>query len=285
MQVAYPLKNIVFYPLNVDSIQTFNGLYLRPLVSNYMLPVCCSSIPHHAHHRFLCNNSVMEFHIIRSQKRRKTSEIIIQDGIIYLKTPFSTPLDEMETLLRNKARWITKKVREQSNPEITIKRATYIDDSTLPYLGRNYPLAVVPLYSSNIHDSKQPLQFVDEKFVVYASKKNVRKIYEQWLFERGPEVFNPIIDKYSKILDVSPRKVLLKNLKSRWGSATFNKTVNLNIHLLKAPLDVVEYVVVHELCHLLEHNHSSRFWKLVSNHMADYKIKVKWLKINGPIIL
>jgi len=227
----------------------------------------------------------MEFHIIRSHKRLKTSEILVQDGVVYLKTPFSTPLDEMETLLKNKARWIAKKVREQRNPEITMKRATYKDDSTLPYLGKNYPLIVVPLNSSNNHNSKQSLQFMDEKFVVYTDKKNVKKVYEQWLFERGPEVFNPIITKYSKILDVSPRKILLKNLKSRWGSATFNKTINLNIHLLKAPLDVVEYVVVHELCHLLEHNHSSRFWKLVSNQMIDYKTKVRWLKINGPLIL
>lgn len=285
MQISNPLRNIIFYPLVVNSIQTINYVRLRPDNGNCLSSICCSTISHTTHHSFMHNNSVMEFHIIRSHKRRKTSEIFIQDGLIYLKTPFSTPLDEMETLLRNKARWIAMKVKEQTNPEITIKRATYKDNSTLPYLGKNYPLTVVPLDSSNTHDSKMSLEFINEKFVVYTNRKNVKKIYEKWLFEKGPEVVNPLITKYSKILGVSPRKILLKNLKSRWGSATFNKTINLNIHLFKAPLDVVEYVIVHELCHLLEHNHSTRFWKLVSNHMADYKTKVKWLKVNGSLIL
>jgi predicted metal-dependent hydrolase len=285
MQVTCPLKNSVFNLAHVDAIQTFNFVCLGPNIGNYLPPVCCSSISHPAHHSFIFDHAIIDFHIIRSRKRRKTSEILVQDGIVYLKTPFSTPLDEIETLLRKKALWIAKKVREQSNPEITMKRATYKDESTLPYLGKNYPLTVVPLDSQDIHNSRQSLQFMDEKFIVYTAKNNVKKVYEQWLFERGPEVFNPIISKYSKILDISPGKILLKNLKSRWGSATFNKTVNLNIHLLKAPLDVIEYVVVHELCHLLEHNHSSRFWKLVSNHMVDYKTKVRWLKVNGPVIL
>jgi predicted metal-dependent hydrolase len=98
-------------------------------------------------------------------------------------------------------------------------------------------------------------------------------------------IITPLIVKYSKLLNVSPKKILLKKLKSRWGSATYRNIINLNIHLLKAPLDVIEYVVLHELSHLIERNHSKRFWKIVSDNMCDYKIKIKWLKVNGPYII
>lgn len=237
------------------------------------------------HHSFVHNNSVMEFEIVRSHRRRKTTEILIQDGIVYLRTPFTTPVTEMELLLKKKARWIARKVKEQKNPEITMKRTSYTDNSTLPYLGKNYPLRILSEESINATTTGSLIQLLDNEFVVYTNKKNVKRIYEQWLFEGGFDVFNPIVEKYSKILNVSPKKILLKNLKSRWGSATFSNVINFNIHLLKAPIDVVEYVVLHELCHLIERNHSSRFWKLVSNFMNDYKSKIKWLKLNGPLIL
>lgn len=252
---------------------------------NYLSPACNNAYSHISYHSFVHNNSVLEFHIVRSYKRKKTSEILVQDGIVYLRTPFSTPLNEMETLLRKKSLWISKKVKEQTNPEITIKRAFYNNNSTLPYLGKNYPLTVIASESLSKYKSKEYLTFSNENFAIYSDRKNVRKVYEKWLFEQGPQVFSPLITKYSNIIGVSPKKILLKNLSSRWGSATFSRVINLNIHLLKAPTDVIEYVIIHELCHLLEHNHSSRFWKLVSNHMANYKTKVRWLKINGPLIL
>jgi predicted metal-dependent hydrolase len=227
----------------------------------------------------------MEFQIVRSHRRRKTNEILIQDGIVYLRTPFSTPLTEMELLLKKKSRWIAKKVKEQRNLEITMKRTSYADNSTLPYLGKNYPLRIIPEESINSPTTGSLIRLLDNEFVVCTTKKNVKRIYEQWLFEEGFDVFNPLVEKYSKILNVLPKKILLKDLKSRWGSATFSNVINFNIHLLKAPIDVVEYVVLHELCHLIERNHSSRFWKLVSNFMNDYKNKIKWLKLNGPLIL
>ncbi|MBA3750968.1 MAG: M48 family metallopeptidase, partial [Nitrosopumilus sp.] len=84
---------------------------------------------------------------------------------------------------------------------------------------------------------------------------------------------------------VNPKKILIKNLKSRWGSTTFKGTINLNVNLIKAPFDVIEYVVLHEMGHLIEKNHSPKFWKLIKSYMFDYSKKIKWLKINGQHIL
>jgi predicted metal-dependent hydrolase len=229
-------------------------------------------------HKIIYNNNVLEFQIIRTQRRRKTSEILIEYGNVSIRTSTSSSLKEIESLVSKKAKWIFQKIKEQDNPDAVVKVPIYQNNSTLPYLGKNYRLKIID-HNLNL------LSFSNNEFIIYTTRRNVKRIYEQWLSDMAYPIITPLIVKYSKLLNVSPKKILLKKLKSRWGSATYRNMINLNIHLLKAPLDVIEYVVLHELSHLVERNHSKRFWKIVSDNMCDYKIKIKWLKVNGPYII
>ncbi|MBA2266748.1 MAG: M48 family metallopeptidase [Nitrosopumilus sp.] len=229
-------------------------------------------------HKIIYDNNVLEFQIIRTQRRRTTNEILIEYGNVSVRTSTSTSLKEIESLVSKKAKWILQKIKEQDNPDAIIKVPNYQNNSTLPYLGKNYRLRIIG-YDSNL------LSFSNNEFIIYTNRKNVKRIYEQWLFGMAYPIITPLIVKYSKLLNVSPKKILLKKLKSRWGSATYRNIINLNIHLLKAPVNVIEYVVLHELSHLIERNHSKRFWKIVSDNMNDYKSKIRWLKVNGSYII
>lgn len=229
-------------------------------------------------HKIIYDNNVLEFQIIRTQRRRTTNEILIEYGNVSVRTSTSTSLKEIESLVSKKAKWILQKIKEQDNPDAIIKVPNYQNNSTLPYLGKNYRLRIIG-YDSNL------LSFSNNEFIIYTNRKNVKRIYEQWLFGMAYPIITSLIVKYSKLLNVSPKKILLKKLKSRWGSATYRNIINLNIHLLKAPLNVIEYVVLHELSHLIERNHSKRFWKIVSDNMNDYKSKIRWLKVNGSYII
>ena len=229
-------------------------------------------------HQIIYDTNVLEFKIIRTQRRRKTNEILIEYGNVSVRTSTSSSLKEIESLVSKKAKWIFQKIKEQDNSDASIKVPLYQNNSTLPYLGNNYGLRIIG-HNSNL------LNFTNDGFVIYTNRRNVKRIYEQWLTEMAYPIISPIIVKYSKLLNVSPKKILLKKLKSRWGSATYHNIINVNIHLLKAPLDVIEYVILHELSHLIERNHSKQFWKIVSDYMSDYKIKIRWLKVNGPYIL
>jgi predicted metal-dependent hydrolase len=229
-------------------------------------------------HKIIYDNNVLEFQIIRTQRRIKTNEILIKYGNVSVRTSTSSSLKEIESLISKKAKWIFQKIKEQDNPDASIKAPVYQNNSTLPYLGKNYRLRIID-HNSNL------LSFSNDEFIIYTNRKNVKRIYEQWLSDIAYPIIGPILSKYSKLLNVSPKKILLKKLKSRWGSATYSNIINLNIHLLKAPLDVIEYVVLHELSHLIERNHSKQFWKIVSDNMSDYKIKIRWLKVNGPYIM
>lgn len=229
-------------------------------------------------HKIIYDNNVLEFQIIRTQRRRKTNEILIKYGNVSVRTSTSTSMKEIESLVSKKAKWILQKIKEQDNPDAVIKVPNYQNNSTLPYLGKNYRLRIIG-NDSNL------LSFSNNEFIIYTNRRNVKRIYEQWLFGMAYPIITPLIVKYSKLLNVSPKKILLKKLKSRWGSATYRNIINLNIHLLKAPLNVIEYVVLHELSHLIERNHSKRFWQIVSDNMNDYKSKIRWLKVNGSCII
>lgn len=99
--------------------------------------------------------------------------------------------------------------------------------------------------------------------------------------EESKNVFKEKVLEYSKIIGVSPREVIVKNLKNRWGSATGKGMINLNMNLIKAPEDIIDYIIIHELCHFIIKEHSYRFWSLLKKYVLDYESKIEWLEVNG----
>jgi predicted metal-dependent hydrolase len=228
-------------------------------------------------HKIVYKNNQIDFKIVQT-RRRKTSEIIVKFDEVLIRTPFSKSRKDIESMVKNKAEWILKKLKENDGKKPEIMLPDYKNNTTLPYMGRNCTLKVVKGEKSDF------LEFSNDAFTVHVKKNSVKTIYEKWLFVIAPAIFNLFVEKYSVLLNVRPKKILIKNLKSRWGSATFKGTVNLNVNLVKAPIGVIEYVVLHEMGHLVEKNHSPKFWKLVEDHMFDYVEKKDWLKINGTHI-
>jgi len=118
---------------------------------------------------------------------------------------------------------------------------------------------------------KKQLQFKQRP----TKKQNLRKHTEQFLRNR--------IKFYSHKMNLYPKKVNVKKLKSRWGSATQDGTINLNVNLLNAPKKVIDYIIIHELCHLKINEHSHQFWNFVRKFMPDYEKNRRWLEINHEL--
>ncbi|HXS59386.1 MAG TPA: SprT family zinc-dependent metalloprotease [Candidatus Sulfopaludibacter sp.] len=228
-------------------------------------------------HKIVYKNNEIEFQIIKTA-RKKTSEITVKYDDILIRAPFSKSIEDIESLVNSKVEWILQKIKENSGKKPEIIFPTYKNNTTLPYLGKNVSLKIVK-------DKNDYLEFSNNEFVMHVNKNKVKTIYEKWLFNISSIIFNQFIEKYSILLNIRPKKILIKNLKSRWGSATYKGTINLNVNLIKAPIEVIEYVVLHEMSHLIEKNHSHRFWKIIEYHMSNYPDKIKWLKINGSNIL
>lgn len=110
-------------------------------------------------------------------------------------------------------------------------------------------------------------------------------MYEEWIKQQSTKIVRPKVLRYSLIIEVKPKKIIFKNLRNRWGSATRDGTLNFSFNLVKAPEDVIDYVIIHELCHLRIKEHSHHYWNLVNQYCSDYKRKIEWLEINGTVAL
>jgi predicted metal-dependent hydrolase len=237
-------------------------------------------------HELYYRTSVIKYSVIKS-RRIKTSELIVDSNEVLVRTPFDKPDHEIQRIIQNKAKWILKKQKEYREMSPEVLKPTFEDGSTLPYLGKNYPLKIFT------REAKNSISFADGQFIVniWPSKnvtaQYVEKLYEHWLMKLARPVLKNKVQSYSEKLCVTePKKVVIKRLKNRWGSIGKNgDTINLNVNLVKAPEDVVNYIILHELCHLRIKEHSHHYWDLLHKFMSNYEAKDNWLNINGGNLL
>jgi predicted metal-dependent hydrolase len=110
-------------------------------------------------------------------------------------------------------------------------------------------------------------------------------MYKKWLELKSEKIFHAKVGKYSKKLNIQPHRIIIKNLKNRWGSVTKEGDLNLNVNLLKAPSDVIDYIIAHELCHFVIKGHAHHFWDFLGKIMPRYKDKMVWLENNTSLLL
>ena len=115
--------------------------------------------------------------------------------------------------------------------------------------------------------------------------ENVRNVLEQWYRDHAEKMLKQKVERYSKIVEVEPVSVGIKSFKSRWGSCSVVGGLLFNWRIIIAPNRIVDYVVVHELCHMKQHNHSPDFWKCVERIVPDYLECKEFLKENGRFLI
>jgi predicted metal-dependent hydrolase len=139
--------------------------------------------------------------------------------------------------------------------------------------------------------SEEKIVFNDDLFTLYFNKEEnksndkIKSLYNRWLYNKADQLFKERVKEFIKIIGVNPNRIIIKNLKNRWGSITKNKTINLNVNLLKAPEDVIDFIIIHELCHLNIKGHSYHFWNYLKKFSPDYEKKIDWLRRNTSNII
>jgi predicted metal-dependent hydrolase len=218
-----------------------------------------------------------------------SSEIIVDKDTIEVRAPSNKPDHEIQKIVQNKASWILKKQKEHRELNPQISRPTFREDSTLPYLGKNYPLRIV------YGQAKNSMRFDNGQFniTLLSSPKHhtadlmIEKLYEGWLMKIARPIFKNKIKTFSEKLGVrKPKIITIKKLKKRWASIGKNgDTINLNGNLSKAPEDIIDYIIIHELCHLKIKEHSHHYWDLLHRFMPNYQEKIDWLRTNAANLI
>lgn len=193
------------------------------------------------------------------------------DGLLIVEAPVGTPETQIRAGVQKRARWIMDHIDRFEDYRRHALARTYTNGETHFYLGRRYKLKIIIDAAA-----KRSLRLSAGRLEVTAPKgdtTDVRLALQRWYRERALAYFTTRMVRMAADLpwvDATPAIKLL-TMKRHWGSCSPKGTVTLNPALIKAPAHCVEYVLLHELCHLEEHNHSSRFYALLDRHMPEWR--------------
>lgn len=215
--------------------------------------------------------------VIRTS-RRKTADIRVEDGEVSIVVPENTSAEKIDALLVTKRGWIRDKIaRHQDIAPVRDKQ--YVSGEAFAYLGRNYRLKVE-------RGSFTPVRLVQGRLQVILPYGTdyphmVRNALIRWYRRQAEQKITEKVKRYAPLVGVEPTGVAIKTFKSRWGSCTTKGQLEFNWQIMLAPNRMVDYVVIHELCHLIRHDHSPEFWREVERVMLDYQECRDWLRENG----
>jgi len=213
-----------------------------------------------------------------SNKRKTLGLIVERDKSVVVLAPTGTSKETLDLFVNKKKFWLFEKINYSPKFGEPKAETPFISGKAIPYLGKNYNLDVI----------KEPLEGIvfEGKFLLSQQNLQLGKaILEQWYKQKAKEKIIPMVEQYAKRLGVEYNEILISDLKFTWGSCTLKGNLNFNWRLIKAPQFVINYIVIHELAHLIELNHSDRFWTIVKVQMPNYLEAKEWLKGNGEEIL
>lgn len=214
-------------------------------------------------------------------KKRKTFAIeIVPPNKIKVKSPRGISKSKIEELVHSKANWIIKKLEEFKDIEHMQIERRFVDGEIFMYLGKEYILKITQ--DKNL--KKAEVSICNEFIHVKTPKieiEIIKKIMIEWYKIECDKKIRERIEVYGQKLGEMPRIIKVKEQKRRWGTCTSRRDVLFNWKCIMAPIDVIDYIVVHELCHLVHMNHSANFWSLVKSNFPHYEEKKQWLRKNG----
>lgn len=223
-------------------------------------------------HTLEYGHTTLEYQLTYTE--RETLAIHIHpDTKVTVEAPVGSDLIEIEKRLRKRTAWILRKQRDFRRYSFNIPLRQYVSGESHRFLGRQYQLKVI-----QSADRKESVSFDREHILVSVYDKSnrtrIKKLLNWWFRLQGHRVFTERVDAwYPRFERYSIRhpQITIRQMRSRWGSCTESGKMTLNIKLIQVPRQFIDYVIVHELCHLIEHNHSAEFYTLMTRILPDWE--------------
>lgn len=217
--------------------------------------------------------------IKRSPKRKKLTITVERDRSVVVHAPESTSEETIRKVVKSKRQWIYEKTQhaQKYDKQPHPPGKELVNGESALYLGREYQIEVISTESTEIH--------LEQRFLIPASLAGERRrVLRNWYIDRAEERILPKVESLAATLGVNFANAKIVDNRYRWGSCTPKDNVNLNWRLIKAPMFVIDYVIVHELAHLIEANHTPRFWNIVRTHAPTMEKARSWLREHGQIL-
>lgn len=221
----------------------------------------------------------LEYTIVRLPRRRKLTIAVERDRSVVVHAPSATAEDRIHRLVESRRQWIFEKTRHAQKyddlPHPPGKEL--VNGESALYLGRSYLIEIAPTDSGEI-------EFAQKFFVPANLAGRKLEAFRGWYIARAEEKILPRVRRHARQIGVAFARASIVDNRYRWGSCTVKNNLTFNWRLIKAPMSVIDYVVVHELAHLLEANHTPRFWNIVKAQIAAVDQSKRWLKEHGQLL-
>jgi predicted metal-dependent hydrolase len=229
------------------------------------------------------------YHIRRSPRATQT-RITVTPGKVVVVAPVKVSEHKIHQFVQSKQQWIIQalaKIEAKTGQHKKLAPAVYSHGAEIPYQGTTYQLAIRPtkLKRIKIEFCREFIAHVPEVLMVKDHGVEIKEALIRWLKKESKYQVEQLVNQHAQRKQLIPRTIKIKTQKSRWGSCGINNDININWLLIVAPPEVLEYVVVHELCHIKIRNHSANFWALVAEHLPDYQSRRRWLKTHGGSLM
>jgi predicted metal-dependent hydrolase len=222
---------------------------------------------------------------------RRTMTISLKPGApITVKTSIQTPIQKIEQFLLQKEKWIEKHMLEFAKHALRYPEKKLIQSETFPFLGESLKLRFVPTPLKQVFFSRYGdfLQMhLPESGWQDFSEDDLQQYFPmlgRFYQREAQNLIQERIQIWSEQMQLFPKALKFRNQKSRWGSCTSRGSIQINWRLIGAPIEVIDYILIHELAHLKYMNHSAEFWELVIRHCPQYQTSEVWLKKNHALL-
>ena len=226
--------------------------------------------------------SQFEYSVVRSKRRVTNTTISVGPKGVIVHAPFWMPAWVIKNFVEEKRNWIEDQLKK--HPQRSKEAKIYQDGDSIYFLGNKLLIKVteteIPVRTKIFLEAETLLVVISMHITGSRRAEEIKKSLSHWFLEKGIEEITQKVNHYSDRLGVTYSRITLKNVSSIWGSCSSKNNLNFNRHLIMAPHEVIDYVVIHEVCHLVHRDHSSRFWALVRSLDPDYKDHRRWLRDN-----
>lgn len=212
--------------------------------------------------------------IIRSH--RKTIAIIVnRDGQVIVRAPNHASNAQIQRFLDQKVDWIKQKQAEAIRRSAQYPPHKFIEGELFPFLGKTYPLRIAERGFSGVTFSN------DDFVLVRRQISQAKELFCAWYRHSARQILSDRVSQLAASHHIAYGRIRITSARTRWGSCSSSGTLSFSWRLVMAPMDAIDYVIIHELAHMKERNHSRKFWAMVSEMMPEYQTWEQWLKING----
>lgn len=224
------------------------------------------------------------FDYIIKYSNRKSLEInIMPPNQVIIRAPKKITHQQIDDLILRKSKWIIKKLDEMHSVLEQRQEVNFVDGETIMYLGEKYILSI----NQNMHLKSVEIDLKQDYISINAPSTQqaiIKQAVINWYKKQASKIIVERIAYYQPYINIKPNYIRIKEQKKRWGSCSSKHNLNFNWKIIMAPIEVVDYLVVHEMSHLEYMNHSKMFWYKVQSILPDYKARKKWLATNGLLL-